>query len=138
MLQIRLRGDDPVQPEPGGAVPVADGRDSERGQPIASGGYRYCIACGGFLDSPVPFNGRPVCSGCEAAKRSRRRGVRAGLAADLTAAGRRARLFFYAAVVLAALVSAYFGYRLAVGSTTAVVVSGSGALETAPDPADRT
>jgi predicted Zn finger-like uncharacterized protein len=138
MLRIRVRRNDPAElaetPPAQSPEPL---REPDSAQPIGSGAYRYCIACGGFLDQPVPSKGRPLCTTCVSDQAARRKGLTAGVAADVAAAGRRGRFFFYMAILLAVLVSAYFGYRLAAGLTTAVAVSGGAALETAPDPADR-
>jgi predicted Zn finger-like uncharacterized protein len=127
MLRIRVRRNDPAElaetPPAQSPEPL---REPDSAQPIGSGAYRYCIS-----------KGRPLCTTCVSDQAARRKGLTAGVAADVAAAGRRGRFFFYMAILLAVLVSAYFGYRLAAGLTTAVAVSGGAALETAPDPADR-
>ncbi len=137
MLHIRMRKGDATERAEPPAAPGEVGREPETAQPIGRGAYRFCIACGGSLDPPVGPTGRPVCSKCESTGAARRRSRSAGLATDLAGAGHRGRFFFYMAVVLAVLASAYLGYRLAVGSTAAVVVSGTETPQTAPRPNDR-
>ncbi len=138
MLRIRVHRNDPAEPA---ETPPAQNpeplREPDSSQPSESRAYRHCIACGRFLDHPVSPKGRPLCTTCGSDRAGRHKGVTAGVAADMAAAGSRGRFFFYMAIVLAVLVSAYFGYRLAAGSTTAVVVSGGAAEHTVPDPADR-